>query len=106
MLARDYFKEDAWIDKPFIKVLVNKVQDLDSDIGAFLYPETKQIIFFWKKVIIDKVTLNEYNTDKVSMEEHIKRIRSVLKNLKSGLIPIYPIQKRVEGINLKTARQL
>ena len=110
-LARDVFarSEDAktaWIDRPFIRSVVKQVQAVDPDIGAFLYPETKQIIFFWKRVIVHKIILNEFNTETLKIEDHVKKVRTVVNGIKMGLIPIYEVKKGVANINLKSAKGL
>ncbi len=95
MLARDldYKKIDAWLDKAFVKVLVKKVQALDPDIGAVLYPDTKLIVFIKGGIIIYKAILNEENTTNISIEQHVENIKKTLSALKSGLIPSYTIKQ-------------
>ncbi len=93
MLAQDYNKIDAWLDKAFVRVLVKKVQALDPDIGAVLYPDTKLIVFIKGGLIVYKTILNEENTDSISIEQHVENVKNMLSALKSGLIPVYTIKE-------------
>lgn len=90
-LGRDLIKEsgvDVWYDKVFVRHLVKKIQDIDPDIGAVLFPESKLVVFFWKRIIIHKVLLNEDQTENLSIDWHVNEVKKVIKMLKLNLIPI------------------
>jgi hypothetical protein len=108
--ARETFqskKQDTWMDKTFVRIIVREIQKIDSDIGAFLFPETKTLLFFYKKIIIYKLTLNELNTEEIDIASHVKKVRATLHLIKIGAIPLYDIVPRMVGFNKnKTGKKL
>jgi len=106
MLGRDLIKEkkiDVWYDKVFVKHLVKKVQDIDPDIGAVLFPDQKLIVFFWKRIIIYKILMTKEQTNDLTIDYHLDKIRNVIRLLKLNLIPVKTlnsIKSRVKNIRL------
>jgi hypothetical protein len=101
ILGRDIIKEnkvDTYRDKVFIRQLVKRVRNIDPDIGAIFYPESNLIVFFWRRVIIHKVLLNEDQIDNLGLEYHINHIQKVVQMLKLGLLPIKEIKKARNNI--------
>jgi len=105
VLGRDLIKEnkvDVWYDKVFVRHLIRKVQDIDPDIGAVLYLDQKLIVFFYKRIIIYKILMNEEQTEKIPLEYHLEQIRKIIKLLKLNLIPIRVLKTARSNIkNLK-----
>jgi CheY-like chemotaxis protein len=86
-LARDSMKGiDTYLDKPFLRVLVDEVQKLDSNIAAFIFPSTNILIFWRKGIVVYKIILDELNTTKITIEQHTSKVREVLRMLDLGLI--------------------
>ena len=97
--AREVKKLNTYRDKPFINSLVKAVQKVDPGIGAMIFPEIDEIVFYWMHIIIYKVWLDEYNTTKMTIENHVKAVTDTVKLIKSGAINIKPIQRSMEGFN-------
>ena len=100
--ARESFESsnvEAWYDKVFVKHLVKNIQDVDPGIGAFIFPEVKQIVFYWNKIILHKVWLDEHNTENTSIEEHKKTVADRIRYIKLGLLPIHELQQSAQGFN-------
>jgi hypothetical protein len=106
-LARDIIKnkEDNWYDKVFVKYFVKKVQDLDPDVGAIVYPDTFQLVFVWKGVIIYKITLNKLNVEDISVDKHIEKLKSTLIMLRMGMVSATVMQNiKNAPVKLNTKR--
>ena len=89
-LARDVVaekKQDLWYDKVFVKHFVKKVQELDENIGAMIYPDTFLLAFVYNGIIIYKISLNKENVEDISIEKHLRNIRRTLGFIRTGLIP-------------------
>lgn len=103
-------KQDLWYDKLFVKHFVKKVQDLDEEIGAVLYPDTFLLVFVYKGVIIYKVTLNKENVEDISIEKHLKNIRRTLGFIRTGIVPVTTainnIKANPKGLNTKFGKIL
>lgn len=102
-------KIETWYDRVFVKHLVKRIQDVDPDIGAIIYPETKIIVFLWRKIIVHKVILDEYNTEEKKIEQHVKEVEDRMRILKLGIIPVTSmraIEKEASKLNIKRGRRL
>lgn len=100
---------ELWYDKLFVKHLVKKIQDLDVNIGAVIYPELKTIVFLWNKIIIHKAILDEHNTEDTTLDTHVKQAQTKLSLLKSGFIPradMNMIRKEASRLNIKRGKLL
>jgi hypothetical protein len=100
---------DLWYDKPFVKILVKKVQELDPNIGVIMYPETKMVVFLRDKLIVYKLYLDEHNTTKVTIEQHIEKIKNMIDALDRGLIFVKSLkdaQKEAKKLNIKRGKTL
>lgn len=91
--SREYFEEkkkelDPFYDKVYLKYFIRQVQKISPDIGAIYFPETYQLIFFYKNVIIYKIILNKNNIEDISVERHLKNIRNIYLMLKNNLIVV------------------
>ena len=107
-LARDlsHLNKDTYKDQVFIKHLVKKIQDVDEDIGAFIYENTMTVVFFRNNIIIYKVRLDELNTSEISIERHVERVKSICKMIDLNLIPLKQIQGNLGKVNTKIGKQL
>lgn len=104
-------KEELFLDRPFLNHLVKSIQAIDPDIGAFIVPETKIVIFFSStyEIVIYKVRLNEENIETFPMEYHIKQVKDIMTTLNANLIPykdLVNLQKSAARLNLKAIKQL
>ena len=112
MLGRDLIKEkkvDVWYDKVFVRHIVRKVQDIDPDIGAVLFPDQKMIVFFWKRIIIYKILMNQDQTENLTIDYHLNRIKNIIRLLKLNLIPIKTlnsIRSRIKNLKLNNGKSL
>lgn len=97
--AREVQKLNTYKDKPFIKALVKGVQKVDPGIGAMIFPEVDEVVFYWKNIIIYKVWLDEYNTTKMTIEGHVKAVSTVVEMIKTGALNITPVQRSMKGFN-------
>lgn len=94
--ARQYFqdkKHKTYYDKVFVKLLVKKVQKMNPEVGAFIFPDQLMLVFFYRKIIIDKIILNEENLERIPFENHVTRIKEIIKMLSENKIPLYDMQQ-------------
>jgi hypothetical protein len=115
-LARDMVKEknlDLQYDKIFVKNLVKGIQKLSPDIGAYIFPETKMVVFWMDtvmgNVIIYKVLLDKNNVNDITPEEHIKKVETIVRLLKLNMIPLKELNqaaREVKRTNFKLGRLL
>jgi hypothetical protein len=105
ILGRDLIKKnkiDVWYDKVFVRHIVKKIQSVDPNIGAVLYPDQKLIVFFYKRIIIYKILMNEEQTEKFPLNYHIEQIKKIIRLLKLNMIPIRELKTARSNIkNLK-----
>lgn len=92
-------KLDTWYDKVFVRNLIKEVQKVDPEVGAMIFPELNQIVFYWKRIIIHKVWMDEYNTEDLKLEDHKKKVADTIRYIKSGLINIHELQAGMVGFN-------
>jgi hypothetical protein len=111
-LSRDLVaekNEDIFLDNIFVKFLAKEICDLDPDIGAFIFPSTKIIIFMRDGLIIYKVRLNEMNVSEMTPLQHKVEALKILGYLDSGLIPqkdLNNLRKAASGLKLKLAKSI
>ncbi|MEM5785014.1 MAG: hypothetical protein QW469_00545 [Candidatus Aenigmatarchaeota archaeon] len=96
---------DTYYDKPFVKVLIKKIQDLDPDIGAVIALDKKLLVFIKNEMVIYKVILDKENMENIPMETHIERVKSVLNLLKSGFVIPSQFKKNFKKINQKYVKR-
>lgn len=104
-------REDLYIDKAFVKHLVSAIQSVDPDIGAFIIPDTKMVIFFSStyEIVIYKLLLNELNINDITIVEHKNKVKEIMTILNANLIPykdLLNLQKSAAKLNLKAIKQL
>lgn len=88
--ARERFqqvRQDVFHDKPFLRAFIRAVQKINPDIIAVYFPETYQLVFLYKWVIIYKIILNKENIEDISVDLHLKNIRQIILMLKNNLLP-------------------
>lgn len=96
-------KHDTYTDKIFIKHLVKRVQDLDDDVSAYIYPDVNIVVFLRNGVVFHKVVLDKFNMSDVNLDWHVKRAETSLRLLRSGLIGAATMsQARNESKKLST----
>lgn len=91
-------KDKFYYDKLFVKHLVKECQRLDPSVGAVFFPETKQVVFYWNRLIVGKIMLDERNLG-IQPKEHAKKIHDTIRYVKAGLIPVNEIRPRSAGFN-------
>jgi len=94
-------------DPTFCKYLIREIQRLSPDIGAVIFKDTKQIVFFYKNIIIYKVLMNALNIEEIKISEHKEKVKTILKMLDLNMIPLKDLQncrKGIRGINLKLGK--
>ena len=92
-------KLDVWYDKPFVRAIVKEAMKLSPNLAAMMFAEQKMVIFLYKRVIVYKVLLDKYNTEGVSIEDHIKKLKNVMKMVDLNLVPIRRLQTDAAGLN-------
>jgi len=104
---------DLQYDKLFVKHLVKRIQKVSPDIGAFLYEKSKMIVFWMEtgvgNVIIYKVLLDKNNVNDITIEQHAKKVETIVRLLKLNMIPLKELNtaaREVKKINFKLGRQL
>jgi len=90
--AREIFEKkkkelDPFYDKAFVRVFIKKVQKISPYIGAIYFPETFQLVFHYKGVIIYKIILNKTNLADISVDVHLKNIRNINMMIRNNIIP-------------------
>jgi len=91
--ARESFEKkkkeiDPFYDKTFLKSFIREVQKINSHIGAIYFPDTYQLVFYYKGVIIYKILLNKENLADISVDFHLKRIRNIGTMIYNNIIPV------------------
>lgn len=104
--SREYFGEkekklDTQTDKLFIEHLTKQVQRFEPEVGSFYFPHIKTLVFYWRKIIIHKLMLNELNIEQIPMKKHISDIQRTIRMIDMGLIPLQDLQRGVQGFNTK-----
>jgi hypothetical protein len=78
---------DAFYDKPFLRSFIRAVQKINPDIMAIYFPETYQLVFVYRWVIIYKIILNKTNLEDISVDLHLKNIRDIIRMLRNNILP-------------------
>lgn len=100
--ARELAAElDTYFDKPFVKVFIKKVQELDPDIAVVIALEKKMLVLIRNEIVIYKVLLDKENMENISIETHLERIKSVLNLLKSGFVIPSQFKRNTKRLNTK-----
>jgi len=94
----DKAKMETFYDKPFIKSFVKAVQKIDSRITPFYFPNTYQLVFLYKKIIIYKIILNKTNLEDISVDLHLKNILNAVMMLRSNIIPSKSVSLLQENV--------
>jgi len=89
---------ETFYDKPFIKSFVKAVQKIDSQITPFYFPNTFQLVFLYKKIIIYKIILNKTNLEDISVDLHLKNILNTVIMLRSNIIPSKSVSLLQENV--------
>ena len=95
---------DVELDLTWSKYLVNEIQTLSPYIGAVIFKDSRQVVFFYKNIIIYKVLMNELNIQDIKFKEHKEKVRTILKMIDLDFIPLKDLnecRKGIKGINLK-----
>jgi len=80
-------KMGTYYDTAFIRAFIKQVQKISPYIGAIYFPETFQLVFHYKGVIIYKIILNKENLADISTDLHLKNIRKINMMIRNNLIP-------------------
>jgi len=92
-------KLDVFHDKPFLRAFIRAVQKISPDIMAIYFPETYQLVFVYRWVVIYKIILNKYNIEDISVDLHLKNIKNIVIMLKNNLLPaktLAPLQEKLK----------
>lgn len=110
-LARDVldYYGDTEEDKVFLRVFAKKVREIDEDVGLIYFPGVRTVVVHWKKVIVYKVILNEYNIGTVSLTHHINQIKKVVRLLKLGFLEtrqVGNLAREAARMNVKLGKRM
>lgn len=105
MLARDYGKKDTYNDKIYVKHLVKSIQDVDPDIGAFIYETTNTVVFFRNNIIIYKVRMDEFNQSK-DPKWHAEKVKTICRMIDINMIPLKQLKNNLGKVNYNIGKQL
>ncbi len=103
--------EATFLDRPFLKHLVREITSIDPDIGAFIIPQTKIVIFVSHTygIVVYKIRMNEDNIEKIGLEKHKEEVRKIMGFLNSGQLPYRDLQNlknSAKRLNLKVAKAI
>ena len=80
---------EVWYDRAFVRALQKSLAKHLPEVGAMIFEEQKIIVFFYRRVIIHKILLDEFNTQDV--ERHVNLMRKIVTRIKLGAINIKPL---------------
>lgn len=94
----DKAEMETFYDRPFIRSFVKAVQKIDSQITPFYFPNTYQLVFLYKKIIIYKIILNKNNLEDISVDLHLKNISNAVMMLRSNILPSKSVSRLQENV--------